>query len=59
MNVARFCAFACSLPDGRIFVVGGVTGFDNDIEPNNSVANEGVFVEEGRSMRGQQEHERG
>jgi len=55
LNVARFCAAACSLPDGRIFVAGGVIGFDDD----NAMANQGVFVEEGRSMRGQPEYERG
>ena len=45
MNMVRFFAVAWVLPVSQIFLVGGVIGLDNDIEPSKSVAKQEVFVE--------------
>jgi hypothetical protein len=54
LSTPRFAAAVCTLLDGRIFVAGGIT-----TKGENILANPEVFVEEGRSMRGQPDYEAG
>ena len=55
MPTPRALAAACTLPDGRIFVAGGI----DKLNHANALANPAVFAEENMTMMGQPAHERG